>query len=166
MDEASVSGTNIYRLHPSIHAGAVWEGETAIFVFDTNRVGTEGREDQIRFSQRPFARKVRQLRQVLVVSLRRASLDPCRYEIQVAAGEARVIRELAVAGDGLPGRHPALDDFFLDRLRPRARLCVGCQRHRSDTAGAVAAQATPGENPDDFLIKRDLRGDALMRVPR
>ena len=81
--------------------------------------------------------------------LRRAGVGPLHDRVDLRGGQAAVVLERAVVRIGAPRRHLAVRDLRADRLRPRARVLVGDQRHRRDFARPMAADAAGVEDRRD-----------------
>ena len=166
MHDARRARPQIDGPHPALLLRPIRKHEAAILVvpLSPHAEGPLRLEDQVRLPQRPLSPGACALRrQVLVVPLGSAPVDPGGDEVDLPVGQAPVVGELVVPGDGVPRRHPAFEHLFLDRLRPRARLGVGGKRHRRDAARAMAAEAILREDPDDLLVEGDLGRDDLVR---
>ena len=86
-----------------------------------------------------------------------------RIRLTSRAGQAHVVREVAVAADRAPRRHAPLENLFLDRHRPRPRFLVGRERHRHVAVG-VALEALPLEDLRDLAVEDDVGRDRTCRV--
>ena len=90
------------------------------------------------------------------VPLDGAAVDPFDDRRDLVITQRRIVLVLLDA-DRLveePGRHLALADALLDRLRPGPRVVVREQRHRRDLAGTMTPDARPVQNRRDVLRER------------
>src|SRR5579883_1835123 len=98
--------------------------------------------------------EVRGGRQILRIAFETAGIGPLAQGGDLGIGEARIIRPLAVMRIGLPWRHLARDDGFLDRGGPGLCVVVCDQRPGRDIVRVMAAGAMFVENRSDVARKR------------
>ena len=99
------------------------------------------------------------------VALRRAAIDPANDGLDFLLAQAQVVLQLLDADVAIVaiGRHLARHHLLLDRTRPRARLLIGHQRHRSDRIGLMALLTVLLEDRRNVFGKRDRgRGGGLL----
>src|SRR5262249_46273382 len=98
-------------------------------------------------------------------ALRRTVLRPGQQRVAIRVAETAIVPEVSDRRIGVPRRHGAVADLVDDRLRIRARVFVGEQRHRRDLALTMTARAVLVEDGRDVLReRRDVRLAVLLRL--
>src|SRR5215510_16019040 len=142
------AGMKIDRVNPPVFFQIRREDEATslIIAFWRDPDLFVGLQDQVWFSESPLlaADQVFDLLLGVIFSVAawRAAFNPRDQYFDVALRKRVIVREAPITFDDLERRHTFFQNFFLDRLRPGARLFVSRQRNVGfDLAGSVAGQA-------------------------
>jgi hypothetical protein len=144
MHQHSISRPDFSRLNPPIFGESAGKGDVHdvddTFSRNLERVGHL--HDGVGLSNVPAFGELTRLWRLSRVSFSSALIDPCDYRVNFLLAQGRVVLEVAVLWIGEPRRHFLGQHRAADGLRPRPRLGVGEQRHRSDFSGSMALLTT------------------------
>ena len=113
------------------------------------------RQHQIGLADPPAFGKLTRPREVLVVTLGTALVDPGEQRALVLRAKSAIIGKFAVTRIGVPGRHAVVADSFANGGRPGHCVVVVQQRHRPDLPGAMAFLAVLLQDTSNILAVCD-----------
>src|SRR5579875_2248093 len=155
MHNGRSAGTNLRTLDPAVFLEAGIDREVLI----GNAFGCLGRDfersrhrnDYVRLADAPAFGEGARRRQIPVLAVRRAVIEPGQERLFVLRRESAIIAEFAIAWISIPGRHSPFGDDFADSVRPRQGILEGQQRHRSDLSRTMALLAVVLQDAADLL---------------
>jgi hypothetical protein len=151
-----VTRTNFYRLNPFVFVEVRRHYDVLVRHRATRRDMERLRNlnHNVRLADVPAIGECKRGGRIFGTTFGCTVVSPGRQRVDLRLGEGAVVPEGPVRRIGIPRRHFLLEDRGANRFRPRARLLVAHERHRTDVARMMAALTAFLLDRFDILVER------------